>query len=336
MNKKTALAISVLLIIIGFCSCEVDFDPNSDWKETTIAYCLLDQDDDTTFVRVQKAFLGEGNYLEFSQIKDSIYYKQDDIDVKIYAYSTWDNDKPIDSLQFIYTTDYSKPEGDFYNGEAPIYYCLTQNRIRKDRNYKLVIRNLKTGNVTSSTIQPLADYNIEKPTDDFAFRADGNDLKMEVQWYNKNSSSAGVTPKLFQLMIRFYYKENGAETFVDVPLGKTINDNNRPHLLTSSISMNGLLSAIKAKLNNNQPKQWSDRTNYLELFVNACDVNMYDYININKPNENMLTDKPLFTNIDNGVGLFAARRLGVNIVFTKYRSSGDFAAGLKQLNIGFN
>ena len=37
-------------ILCVFTSCEVEFDPNEEWKAVTIVYGLLDQDEDTTFV----------------------------------------------------------------------------------------------------------------------------------------------------------------------------------------------------------------------------------------------------------------------------------------------
>ena len=42
-------------------ACEVEFSPNAEWREIPVVYCVLDQDDDTTFVRVERCFLGEGN-----------------------------------------------------------------------------------------------------------------------------------------------------------------------------------------------------------------------------------------------------------------------------------
>ncbi len=42
-------------------SCEVDFSPNASWREIPVVYCVLDQDDDTSYVRVERCFLGEGS-----------------------------------------------------------------------------------------------------------------------------------------------------------------------------------------------------------------------------------------------------------------------------------
>ncbi|MDR1846605.1 MAG: DUF4249 domain-containing protein [Bacteroidales bacterium] len=332
-----------LMILCGmlpfmFAACEVEFDPNSEWKETTIVYCLLDQDDDTTFVRVEKAFLGEGNYIDFAKVKDSIYYKEDDLDVKIYGYNSWDNVNPAQVIPFQYTTDYAKPEGEFYSAEAPIYYALTAGQFNINRTYKLEVRNVKTGNVVSSTLQPLGNYTITKPENNkFSFKYDKGKYKMDIQWNNRNSSSPGAMPKLYQPVFRFYYKEHNEERFVDLPLGKVVNTYPTTHSLYYTASLDGILSAIKARLNNGQPKAWTDRINWMELFLTSCDVTMYDYININNADNNLLTDRPLYTNIDNGIGLFAARRTKINVVFTDYPvdARAAFMDGLVALGIGF-
>jgi hypothetical protein len=327
-------------LAVAFCSCNVDFDPNTEWKETTIVYSLLDQDDDTTFVRVEKAFLGKGNYIEFAEVRDSIYYKEEDIDVKMYEAYTWDENfnTPSDTFQFIYTTAYQKQEGEFSNEESPIYYCVTRGRIRQNRLYKLVVTNLKTGNIVSSTTSPLATFNILKPeSNNFVFNGTKNNLKMDIEWNNKNNNSYGAMPKLFQPMIRFYYMENNVEKFIDVSFGKVVNQYSAgtSHKMTYTLTMQSLLNALKTKLDNNQPKQWTNRTNPLELTIAACDIAMYDYMNINRADENMLTERPFYTNIDNGVGLFASRRRGIKIVFDRYTSLDDFVNGLVGLNVGF-
>jgi hypothetical protein len=100
--------------------------------------------------------------------------------------------------------------------------------------------------------------------------------------------------------------------------------------------MSGILSEIYSRLSTQVAQRApSQKVAYLELFVNSCNTDMYDYININRPDETLLTERPLFTNIDNGIGLFAARREGIKVTFTKYSSSNEFWLGLGNLNVGF-
>ena len=94
MKNRFEISGLVLLLSVLFCmtSCEVEFNPNEDWKSVTVIYGVLDQDSDTTFLRIQKGFLGSGNYIEFAKERDSIYYKPEEIDVFMVSYYPWDKE----------------------------------------------------------------------------------------------------------------------------------------------------------------------------------------------------------------------------------------------------
>ena len=51
MKNRFEISGLVLLLSVLFCmtSCEVEFDPNEDWKSVTVSYGVLDHDRDTTF-----------------------------------------------------------------------------------------------------------------------------------------------------------------------------------------------------------------------------------------------------------------------------------------------
>ena len=52
-------------------ACEEDFDITASYKDVTVVYGLLDLGDDTTYLRINKAFLGDGNALLMAQVEDS-------------------------------------------------------------------------------------------------------------------------------------------------------------------------------------------------------------------------------------------------------------------------
>ena len=47
MKHKLTLLIALIISIFTLNSCDVEFDPNGKWQETTIVYGILDQDADT-------------------------------------------------------------------------------------------------------------------------------------------------------------------------------------------------------------------------------------------------------------------------------------------------
>lgn len=76
---KTILFIFLLLpaLILLFNACKTDFDATSDYKEIAIVYGVLNQKDNVHYLRVNKAFLGQGNAVIYSQIPDSSSYGND-------------------------------------------------------------------------------------------------------------------------------------------------------------------------------------------------------------------------------------------------------------------
>ena len=69
--KKTLLSLLLLSGIILFNRCSNEVDLYADYKEITIVYGLLDISDDTTWVKVTRAYSGPGNALLIAQNPDS-------------------------------------------------------------------------------------------------------------------------------------------------------------------------------------------------------------------------------------------------------------------------
>lgn len=312
-------------ILCVFTSCEVEFDPNEEWKAVTIVYGLLDQDEDTTFVRVQKGFLGSGNYLDFSKEKDSIYYKPEDIDVFMVSHYFWESDDIVrDTFWFNYTESYQKEDGDFYSGNTPLYYCVTKGRLNHTeamkQTYKIVVRNKKTGEETTASTRLIGDYDIVTPGSYMQFQNRAGKQILNCQWYNINSYAAsnnqGVVAKMYQPIIRFYYKNDGKETFSDITFATQLCKNTYPGVLMSfNLELDFLLDGLKKELTGKNCSK-TDRASWFELYILSCDLNLYEYYSYSRQESMQLVDKPIYTNVNDGYGLFAARRQSIKMRFT--------------------
>ena len=83
MNRIISLLSSVFVILIITSSCNKDLDLTSPGEEQIIIYALLDKNETSHYVRVQKAYLDKSaNALVLAKESDSIYYK-DALDVTI-------------------------------------------------------------------------------------------------------------------------------------------------------------------------------------------------------------------------------------------------------------
>ena len=72
MRSLKILFIALLMTLAW--ACEEDFEINAPYQDITVVFGLVDPSDDTIFLKINKAFLGEGNTMEMAKIEDSSSY----------------------------------------------------------------------------------------------------------------------------------------------------------------------------------------------------------------------------------------------------------------------
>ena len=314
LKNITATAIFFLFPFSLFLSsCEVEFSPNASWKEIPVIYCVLDQDDftagDTTWVRVERCYLGDGSIYTYSSISDSINYPQGSIDVRILVYR---NGTCIDSIQCRDTLR-EREEGDFANHLQPIYY--TTQRLQDDCYYKVEVRRASSRSLMAYTDSiPLITCStnvIRKPynTEIFGFfdRTSGNVPAFLMEWYAMDNA------RRYQPFVRFYYGEDGDTNYVDV-LGGSVNSGNGSTILSTSLTRDGFLKNLELQLQNDtNPKRY---LKLVDVYLTACDENLNNYISTVNSGSSIDQSTHAYTNVHcctdgtvvDGVGILAARR----------------------------
>ena len=76
----------IAVTLLAFSSCRVEFSPNAPWRDVPSVYCVLDPEEDTVWVRLQRCYLGEDNLYNYSSIADSNYYLPDAVSVHLLAW----------------------------------------------------------------------------------------------------------------------------------------------------------------------------------------------------------------------------------------------------------
>src|SRR5204862_7713213 len=83
--KRIFILVSCILTGFLFDSCSTDFSVEAPYKETMVIYGLLNPDTmngKVQYIRISKAYLGEGNALIMAQERDSVNYA-DILDVNL-------------------------------------------------------------------------------------------------------------------------------------------------------------------------------------------------------------------------------------------------------------
>ena len=351
MNTRVYLLIFFLASLV-FTSCEVEFSPNDNWREIPVVYCLLDQDDDTSYVRVQRCFMGEGDNNAYTTIKDSIYYPQGEISVYLEEWNATRNSSGRSfsvgsSPRRIYTFDYMErtgnENGEFYSSEHPLFCCATGGQLDTNCLYRLKVVKNSTGDTIASGETRLisGEMHLSSPNNAtlFQFSYNGASRSCEFKWSTMQEA------RQYQPLVRFFYRDfivtqtgNVWDTvitphYIDIP-GNVVKSNMRSTTLTTNFEQSYFLNYIKDALQGDTCNK--NIVDTVEIFIFCCNEPLAAYIYANNPMGAFSQDPFTYTNIDGGLGVFAARRRHISFrVQTPGSILSNYVKSLKDLGVGF-
>ncbi len=303
MRKLLLISLGFILL---FSACENDLELNTEWKDITVVYGLLNQKDSVHYLKINKAYLGEGNALIMAQVADSSTYFNN-LDVRI---EEWKNGQYANkTIIFDTTTIYDKESGTFYYPKQLLYKSNT--KLDSSKEYRLKITNKITGKVITAHTELLKNIYIIKP-----YRNPQNPL---VNFTSKESISVQFkidengNSRYFQVYFRFHYTEQDKNTlittkkFLDYYVGESVFDNVNSEISISFLG-ESFYSMLNSKISNNPnvirkilPGE------EIDLLIYAANDEFYTYMQAVKPSTGIVQEKPEFTNIENGIGIFASR-----------------------------
>ncbi len=297
MKKSLFLLLTAIACI--FVACEEDFDVNADREDITVVYGLLSKSDSIQYLKINKAFLYEGNALEMAQNEDASAY-HDEITV-----SMIETGSPNDTI-FFDTITKNKEDGLFYKKQI-VYRTITD--IHVWGTYKVIIYNKEQNKYVTAQTVIVNDFYITTPKVFFpgyipplTFSTNG---EQEFEW---KSSKFG---KKHQANLQFIYEEtegtNLPETFtVDwVFQTKTATDLDGGQEM--SVGYKGATFYKNLQANIEEKPNTKRRVLKLLLNIDVAAEEMSVYMDINKPSNTIVQERPEYTNINNGIGIFSSR-----------------------------
>ena len=302
--KKIYLILSVFAIV--FTACETDFDVNADWEETTVVFGLLDAAKDTQFIKISKAFLGEADALQMAQNSDSINFNKGELDVKI---TRINNNGSTDTIML---NEVSTLRDEGYFNDSIVMYTFENfefqsnslnqytNFLNSNSEYELLIKNNITGNSVSSTTEIIKGFNFSSgiPTSNrLTFYVDGLGYRFpRFEWSDPENV------EIFQFNLRFHYKENGLEK--ELSWNQTeLGSNDNILILSGEDFFHQFLANNLAALADDEEREFMN----IDIEMTLGTQDLKTYIAVNEPITGIVQERPQFTNINNGIGLFSSR-----------------------------
>ncbi|MBL6874132.1 MAG: DUF4249 family protein [Flavobacteriales bacterium] len=289
--------------LIVFSSCETDFDVNAEWDDVTVVYGLLDPNNEIQLIKINKAFIGAGDAIQMASVSDSLNYTPSDLDVKIYrirslGFGQYDTIASVTLYDTIVEKDdglFSTDDNIIYAFEKPLSFYNT-NSI-----YVLEITNANTNNIVSSQTEIINNFNFESLNSSFEWGLYNGDLVDSLKFRTKNIEwTKSTNGEIYQLDLIINYLEDGEnESLVwSQPLEEYTSGN-----MSIKIKGDQFFNFLENNLSNNTTKQFLN----LDLVMTIGTSDLMTYINVNKPFSGIVQERPVFSNINNGIGLFSSR-----------------------------
>lgn len=301
MTKKILFALLSVSLYLWFSSCETDVDIDSDWKEITVVYGLLNQLDTAHYLRINKAFLG-GNVLEMQKIEDSSSYRNN-LEVIIEG---WDGAQLHQTINFDTVTIDNKEPGEWYNPYMLVYKGVGE--LDPALLYRLTITNKTTGQQVTSATNLIKNFIIERPFS-------GGKLNLTRGFSTSFIWRNGLNAKRYEPLIRFHYyeKPEGAAEYtpkyVDWKLATVTSSTIDGTGKSETGFTNDAFYEFVNRSFEGDGFEGQRMCGKVDFIVSAGGMEFDTYMRVNGPSFSLVQDKPEYTNIQNGLGLFSSRYL---------------------------
>lgn len=304
VSGRQLMLVPLLMLLLFAPGCEEDFDITAPYQDITVVFGLVDPGEDSIFVKINKAFLGDGDILEMARIEDSSNY----VTALQAVIEEWENGSMARSYTLDTITIKNKEEGVFYNPYQVVYYAPYEPATTREYRLKINVNNRE---ITAST--PLVrNFNIEKPSAGTRFIQFKPETTGEVAWVSAKNG------RRYEVVIRFNYKElfiGNPDTVyrsIDWAMGtrKSVNTNGGEEM-SISYSNDGFYTLLANKVPYSDPAMEASVaerfTNNVDVFVAVAAEELNTYMEVNEPSSSIVQDKPEYTNISGGTGIFSSR-----------------------------
>ena len=310
MTFKSLFYIIPSVLLIGVSqSCKTDFEINAPYDDIPVIYAALDQSIDTQYVKINKTYLGDGNNTLYANINDSILFPNlsatiDEVKNGSVTNSYLLSEKWVKDIE----------PGLFNTDSQKVYYFVPNGGLDSSATYKLTLNideGRKTATATTNLVEGFSFSQIFKQQlfAGVGFKnGNGNYSNMLIKW----STAKGAL--LYELGLRFHFDEyytDGSvaskQLYWSFGVAESLSANGGEDL-TKEVKGDGFYKFIQANLKDVDMTNINKRVVTKIVFnVAAAGEDLSTYISVNLPSNSIVADRPNFSNIEGGLGVFSSR-----------------------------
>jgi hypothetical protein len=293
----------VVLLLSFFVQCKNDIEINAPWRETPVVFGLLDANTNTQYIRIQKTYQNsiDQNTQQGAQYPDSLYF--DTLVVKVT--STFGE-------TFIFNKEPATKESGFFTNSNSVIY-RSNFTPRTDRNYSLEIFSPRTGNTYRGVTNIMGRADVAQTTGSFPFSIR---LRTDSAMFFNMQFKPGANTFIYDVYVRLKYTEfnpNGdsVQKVIDYPVQLDIvaRDLSNTNYTRRVVSAPTMLRYFRDELSNDVSVTRKFRG--IDFLFAGGSQELKLFIDISRTQNSFVQNKPEFSNIENGLGIFSSRSLSV-------------------------
>jgi len=342
LKQKLINKISMFLLLsFLWTSCSDDFNLTTDYKDQTVTYAFLEVYNsdrggvDTNFVIVNKAFLGEKSVSEMAAVADSVNYTDyNKISVTLQRIASLDpNSEKIDEPIVLSYMKHYKEAGFFATDNNIVFYTtedlMRYQAIAMDPSpnydnpyyYRLSIKKPGQDEVYATTKM------IRGIIEEIPLNLPSSQRKIQMVFAKKSATfnikfQSNLDARLYDSKLRtYYYEKKDGKIYLkyidyNPPMLVTKNkDATQPQKMEIKIAPSAFYANFKGLLSDTKGVSWraikTENHNVLTqthtFYLTLGDQETYVYKQVSAPSNGIVQEKPIYTNITNGIGLFASK-----------------------------
>lgn len=322
-----AVSGAVLVVALGACSTEVEL--NAPHDRTPVVFGLLDAAQDTQWVRINHTWLGDGNQYDAALVADSSEYAPEDVVAYV---EQWSGGQVAQTFSLQDTTLQNKEPGLFFAPEHQAWFFPTPSGLDLDATYRFVLE-LADGDEAEAETDMIAAIagNITQPPPGvsnfkYSFANIGPSFTNYPILTFKWSSAPGA--RRYDASMRVHVVERMWEDLAHTVLAEererviewyigsvTTDDIEGGESMQLELEAEQFYRLMAAQLEEDAYMTrvlgtWDETDQIARAFdfvLTIANDELATYLDITAPVTGIIQERPSYTNVVGGLGLFASR-----------------------------
>lgn len=345
MKNKIVYIGLFIITALSLPSCKNDLDVLAPGEESVSVYGILNSNEPVQNIRINKVYLTNGDAISVGQDANQINYGPGELRVSLQRFNTGSTTPTLTTVgnaskkEIVLTETVVTTATGNFNSNQRIWQ--TTDKLYASGEYKLTIKILSTGReitAQNTMIDSVKSYGsmpfiyVPNANPQFAFpmhcgyvldSPPGTGTKQLA--YVDYSNTALITPykikfksianaKLYDVVMRFHYIDSlsagGANReYVDYNFATQKSSSLiGGDALEVAFNVNDFYTNLAKEIAKKPTVSVKSRTShYMEYIVYAGDETLNTFLQVNAPSTSIAQDKPYYTNINGGIGIFASR-----------------------------